>query len=245
MATKAFRRFEQRVAYYGTDLELCDLLVKKFIGRSNSEQKLAVALGSNSTNHPYLARRVNSRRSRQICGTHLKSTLAGAFIKDIYEDFSEYLSTIMGNSAIKGINPARFVGNAKLNLNAVDILSAGNWDDAVRAISDDIFRKLENERSTRDLVQKASDRLGLGVSQGTIDAAMPYLDARHILVHRDGKTDDLYRTNYPTIRLRANKIIVDLALVSDAKETVNALAKEIDDQLILADLIRFQDLDGN
>ena len=151
----------------------------------------------------------------------------------------------MTNAAMKGINPARFVGNVKLDLHATDILSAGNWDGAVRAISDAIFRKLENERNTRDLVRKASERLGLNVEQAVLDAAMPYLDARHILVHRDGKTDEKYRNDYPTIPLRNDKLVVDFALVSNAKIAVSALAREIDDKLIAADLVRAKDLDGN
>lgn len=245
MVTKAIRRFEQRVDYYGTDLELCDLLVRAFARRANSEDNLAVDLGSDADRHPILGRRRNTRASRGICGNHLKSTLAIAFIKDLYEDFSEYLATIMTNAAMKGINPARFVGNVKLDLHATDILSAGNWDGAVRAISDAIFRKLENERNTRDLVRKASERLGLNVEQAVLDAAMPYLDARHILVHRDGKTDEKYRNDYPTIPLRNDKLVVDFALVSNAKIAVSALAREIDDKLIAADLVRAKDLDGN
>lgn len=245
MVTKAFRRFENRVDSYGADLELCDLLVRDFISKSNSDKNLAVELGSDEAHYPHLARRGNKLTSRQICGNHLKRTLAVAYIKDIHEDFSEYLSSIMTNAAMKGINPARFVGNVKLDLNAADILSAGNWDGAVRAISDTIFRKLENERSTRDLVKKASERLGLAVNQATLDAAMPYLDARHILVHRDGKVDEKYRTDYPVIRLRQDKIIVDFELVSNAKLVVTALATEIDVGLIAADLIRQKDLDGN
>ena len=245
MVTKAFRRFEQRVEYYGADLELCDLLVRSFTIRPNTATSLAVDLGTDAARHPYLARRTNTLASRRICGSHLKSTLYTAFIKDLYEDFSEYLATIMANAAIKGVNPARFVGNIKLDLHATDILSAGNWEGAVRTISDSIFRKLENERNTRELIRKASERLGLNVDQVVLDAAMPYLDARHMLVHRDGKTDDQYRIDYPHIVLRDEKIVVDFPFVSSAKSAISALAREIDQKLIAADLVRRQDLDGN
>lgn len=245
MPTKAFRRFEQRADSYGADLELCDLLVRSFIGRANSASNLAIDLGADAARYPFLARRTNTLASRRICGNHLKSTLYTAFVKDLYEDFSEYLATIMANAAIKGVNPARFVGNIKLDLHATDILSAGSWDGAVRTISDSIFRKLENERNTRDLIRKASDRLGLNIDQALLDAAMPYLDARHMLVHRDGKTDEQYRNDYPAITLREQKIVVDFGFVSAAKTVISGLAKEIDEKLIAADLVRRQDLDGN
>ena len=242
MPTKAFRRFEQRIDYYGADLELCDLLVRAFIARPNSQASLSAELGSDPAHHPYLGRRTNNRQSRRICGTHLKSTLYIAFVKDLYEDFSEYIATIMTNAAMKGINPARFVGDVKLSISAADILATGSWDKAVREISDAIFRKLENERNTKDLIRRASERLGLNIDQVLLDNAMPYLDARHILVHRDGKTDEQYRHNYPDIPLRDQKIITDFNLVSDAKGAVTALARDIDDKLLAADLVRAQDI---
>lgn len=245
MATKAFRRFEQRVDYYGTDLELCDLLVRSFIQRPNSEEFISVDLGSDLVRHPILGRRRNTRDSRRICGTHLKSTLSSAFIKDLYEDFSEFLATTMSNAATKGIDASRFVGDVKLDIQVKDILATGNWDAAVRSMSDAVFRKLENERNTRELIAKASVRLGLNILPATLNAAMPYLDARHILVHRDGRTDEKYRMDYPAIRLRENKIIVDFAFALEAKQSIKALATEIDTKIIAADLVRPQDREQN
>lgn len=244
MATKAYRRFIQRVEYYGTDLELCDLLVRQFFAVRNSETTVSEALGSTKDRHPYLGRRVNARRSRQICGSHLKHTLHVAFVKDLFEDFSAFLSETMTKAALKGIDPARFVGEVKLDLHAAEILAAGNWDAAVRLVSDAIFRKLENERNTRDLIRKASVRLGLQIEPAALDAAMPYLDARHILVHRDGVTDQQYRDDYPQVALNGEKIVVDYPFVSAAKQAVTALALDIDNRIIAADLVRRQDIDG-
>lgn len=242
MATKAYRRFIQRVDYYGADLELCALLVDRHLRQPNTNSTVAEALGSTNANHPYLGRRINSRQSRQICGGHLKNTLFGAFVKDVFEDFSEFLSESMTRAAQKGINPGRFVGQVKIDLHAADILATGGWDQAVKLISDSIFRKLENERNTRDLIQKASDRLGLVLPVDVIDSAMPYLDARHILVHRDGKTDEKYRLDYPHIRLKDGKIVLDAAFAAETKEKVIALASAIDGQIIAHDLVRPQDM---
>jgi len=244
MTTKAHHRFIQRVEYYGTDLELCDLLVKRFIAVGNSQASVAEALGSTNDRYPYLGRRVNALKSRRICGSHLKQTLYIAFIKDLFEDFSAYLADTMTKAALKGIDPARFIGDVRLDIHAAEILGAGNWDAAVRLISDAIFRKLENERNTRDLIRKASVRLGLQITQATLDDAMPYLDARHILVHRDGVTDLQYHNDYPLIRHNGDKIAVDYAFVSEAKRTVVALALEIDNKIIATDLVRGQDLHG-
>jgi len=244
MATKVYRRFVQRIESYTSDLELCDLLVRQFLVTPNSDASVAEALGSNNRQHLHLGRRRNNRKSRDIFGFHLKASLYAAFIKDLFEDFSEFLSETLTKAAMKGIDPARFIGNVKLELHAADILGAGNWDAVVRMISDALFRRLENERNTKDLIEKASVRIALQLDNAILDAAMPYLDARHMLVHRDGKTDEKYQNDYPKIRLRDDKIIVDFQFVSVAKTTVIALAMHIDQCIIAANLVRRQDVDG-
>jgi hypothetical protein len=179
-----------------------------------------------------------------IVGRHLVRTLHTSFVKDLFEDFSEFLSTSLVRAAQRGIDPARFVGDVKLELSAAEILKAGGWDAAVQMISDAIFRKLENERNTKDLIRKASVRLGLALNPAVLEVAMPYLDARHILVHRDGKTDDLYRRDYPAIELDRDRIQINFAFVSAARERVTALVRHMDEQIILAGLVRPQDMIG-
>jgi hypothetical protein len=243
--TKAFQRFIHRISYYESDIELCDLLVCRYLNGANSDENISISLGSTTEAHQVLASRPNTRASRNTTGNHLKSTVAAAYIKDLFEDFSEYISEVMTKASIKGVNPGQFVGDAKIEIQAKDILSAGSWEKVVSNISGEIFRKLENEKNTRELIKKASRRLGLNVDNALLDAAMPYLDARHILVHRDGKTDQKYRDTYPTVRLRGEKIVSDMAFAKAAKITVKALASDIDAKIIAADLIRQQDLSGN
>ncbi len=73
---------------------------------------------------------------------------------------------------------------------------------------------------------------------------MPFLDARHILVHRDGTADELYRRDYPQIALRKGKIVVNFDFVLSARAAVDALARHIDDRIIHANLVRNQDMHG-
>ena len=244
MPTKAHHRFAQRVDSYNADLELCDVIVRRFLGQANSDHTIAEALNSTNERHPFLGRRQNNRQSRMIVGRHLVRTLHTAFVKDLFEDFSEFLSTTLVRAAQRGIDPARFVGDVKLELSAATILKTGNWDAAVQEISDAIFRKLENERNSKELIRKASVRLGLALNAQVVDAAMPYLDARHILVHRDGKTDEIYRNDYPHIELDGDRIQVNFAFVSAARDRVTTLVRHIDDQIIAMGLVRRQDMVG-
>lgn len=245
MPTKAFHRFAQRIRYYESDVELCDLLVESFLKGPNTETNIAENLGGSGGTHSVLNSRDNTRASRNTCGNHLRATMATAYIKDLYEDFSEFIADTMAKAAMKGVNPAKFIGDVNINVQARDILATSSWEGTVNLISSEIFRKLENERSTKDLVKKASMRLGLQIDSGLLDAAMPYFDTRHILVHRDGKTDQKFRDDHPAIRLKASKIIVDLALAKSAKTAVADLAFDIDAKIISADLVRPQDISGN
>jgi hypothetical protein len=245
LPTKAFHRFAQRIRYYESDVELCDLLVESFLKGPNTETNIAENLGGSGGTHSVLNSRDNTRASRNTCGNHLRATMATAYIKDLYEDFSEFIADTMAKAAMKGVNPAKFIGDVNINVQARDILATSSWEGTVNLISSEIFRKLENERSTKDLVKKASMRLGLQIDSGLLDAAMPYFDTRHILVHRDGKTDQKFRDDHPAIRLKASKIIVDLALAKSAKTAVADLAFDIDAKIISADLVRPQDISGN
>lgn len=244
MTTKAYHRFSNRIAYYNSDIELCDALVERFFRLPHSDENLAVSLGADAERYPLLSRRVNTRTSKNICGNHLKATLHAAFIKDLFEDFSAFISDTMTKAAMAGIDPARFVGEIKLDLHAAEILATGNWEATVRLVSDAIFRKLENERNTKELLRKASARLGLALDQAILDAAMPFLDARHILVHRDGRADDQYRHDYPQVVLRNGKIQTNYQFVIGARNAIDALARHIDERIIHANLVRNQDLVG-
>ncbi|WP_156399299.1 hypothetical protein [Methylobacterium sp. Leaf466] len=244
MATKAHHRFVQRIETYNNDLELCDLLVRQFLAMPNSNTTVAALLSSTPQRHAHLGRTTNTKKSREVLGNHLKTTIHGSFIKDIFEDFSAFLSDTMTRAAMKGIDPDRFIGNVKIEIHVADLLKTGNWDDAVKMISDALFRKLENERNTRDLITKASIRLDLQLNAATLDAAMPYLDARHMLVHQDGKADDKYRRDYVAVPLRNNKIMLDDAFVVEARRTVMELAAHFDQCVIQANLVRPQDMHG-
>jgi hypothetical protein len=244
VSSKALQRFTARVREYSSDIELSDILIRRFLRTPDSNQSVCDAVEGRSDQYPILHNRVNTRQSRNIIGLHLKATLFEAFIKDLHEDFSEYLATSLSRAALAGIDAGRFAGEAKLDLHAKEILETGSWDGVVRLISDKIFRALENERNTKSLIDKFGRRVGLAIDDPISSAAMPYLDARHILVHRDGRPDDLYIRNYPHIPLDRGEIAVNFNFLRDAREKVVALAEHIDAALINAKLVRREDMTG-
>lgn len=238
MKTKSFKRLTDRFLYYDTGIEVTTLLIEKFRVMANSDANLAVALGGNNTDHPNLAKRQNVRKSRNVVGGHLRNMIFGGILKDIYEDFVEYVKETFEEAAQKGIDPARFLSNTKIDLTAKEVLTAGNWEETVKIISEKVFRKIENKKNTQLLIESARDHLNLDVPDALIHAAMPYLGARHILVHRNGIPDDEYLVAYPTVRLLRGKILVDSELITEARTAIMELAKRINDQVIAQELVR-------
>lgn len=236
--TKNYQRFISRIGNYESDLELANVLMHNFISRTpNSQASIATTLSANPATHIKLAACVNSRNSRNVIGLHLKKTLYSSFIKDLYEDFSEFLKASLEAAALVDPKPERFIGNSNINMGVVEIIKLGTWDAFLRKLADDIFRSLENERSTIAMVNKLNTRLGLQVPTAAINSAMPYLDARHIFVHRDGKADIVYKTAHPTVVLEAQgKIKLDFLFVNAARLAVCDLANHIDQQIIATNL---------
>ena len=230
--SKALQRFQDRVHAFSEDLELSDLLVKQLKSLSDSDESICEALKGQPDGHERLHARRNTAASRGIISNHFRRTIQSAFIKDLHEDFSEYLATSLGRAALTEIDPNRYTGEVKIDIKASELLAAGSWEAVVSLISSKIFRALENEKSTRKLIQKISDRVGLQLDDAIMDAAMPYLDARHVLVHADGIADEAYKTAYPGIDLSGDKLSINFSFVTQAKDAVNKLACHIDEQLL-------------
>lgn len=244
MPSKAYHRFLQRLIAYEADLELTDVLIRNFVQIQSDDRTVCQIMGGNADFHTRLQACPNTDQARKILGSHLKTSIYTSFIKELYEDFSEFIATSLSRAALAGVDPARFAGEVKLDIHAREILQAGSWEAVIRLISDKIFRALENERNTRVLINKMSARVGLQLDETMLGAAMPYLDARHILVHRDGRPDAFYIQAYPNIARVKGAIVMNHEFVGRARDSVKALAEHIDARMIGTNLVRQQDMAG-
>ena len=238
MRTKPYQRFIARVADYEADIELSDVLVTTFISKvKNSQNNIATHMGLNNQLYPKLASRQNTHQSRRIVGIHLQKALYGSFMKDLYEDFSEFIQETIKAAAVKGIDYPRLLSGSSVDMKMADVLKTGSWDALLIKVSENVFRSLENERSTIKLLEKFNNKLDLKITQQFIDDAMPYLDARHIIVHRDGKVDDKYKADYPGIALDPKgKIRLDFAFITTARTKVCELARHINERVQVENL---------
>ncbi len=242
MSTKARSLFLNRIAHYDADVELIDIL-SNAIEKGLLKSKDFLFDGVIPDRHKRLAQRVISDNGRTLAGNHLYNTLMSGLIKDLYEDFSIYLSEVVKACARKGVSPDRLIGKHMFEIDAKSLLALGSWNAVLNYISESLFRRLEDERSTIKLIKQLDGKLGLGLDAAIIDGAMPYLDLRHILVHRDGIADKEFEKAYPSFKSKADqKIHLSYHRIKDARTLILALVDHIDSKLTSGNLVGGADL---
>jgi len=193
--------------------------------------------------HPVIAKRKVWDNGRKAASLHLNKTLRAAYIKDLYEDFSQYLAEIVQACARKGLSPDRFIGKHGFSIEANDLLKLGSWDAVIAHVSAKLFRAVESEKSTMKLISAIDAKLDLKLDAATCDAALPNLDLRHLLVHRDGVPDKEYCDKYPKMKaVPGTEMTLRLSLVSDARTAIHELARHIDYKIVSLKLVLPEDL---
>ena len=229
-SSNGYRRFKSRLDYFLTDKEFVDVIVKnKELLKGND----VIFAGVTAKKHPVLSKRTNSADSRILVVAHLRKTIYVAFMKDMYEEVAEYMRYVLREGAINGVDANRLVGEHNVNMKANDILLLSKRKELVSHIMEQIFQKLESERSTIELLKKINDKLGLKIENNLINDALPFLEVRHILVHSDGKPNQDFKRKYPTIKLDAKgKVELNARFVESAYSSINSLLLAMDQAMI-------------
>lgn len=237
MKTKYLVRFLNRVAHYDADLELSDIFDAAV--RSGKLASAEVLFdGVDSKKHPRLyARKVSPHNRNLACG-HLGNTLRAAFIKDIYEDFSTYITDLIRGCAQTGLQPNRLIGEHKFQVDANQLLLCGSWDGVLTYVSEHLFRRLEGERSTIKLVAAIDSKLGLKLEAKICERALLPLDLRHLFVHRDGIADTEFCQAHPSFGLKPGEAVaLTYRLICEARESIVALAIHMDERAVTLGLM--------
>lgn len=231
MQSKGYKRFCDRLHYFMIDCEVADVMLinKETIAGDGDTIFASVTRAS----HPKLSNRSNIANSRSLIIRHLCNSVQVSFIKEMYEEVTEYMRYILREAALNGAEPGRLLGEHNIKVQANDILSRESYIDVVAFITSNVLQSLENERSTLDLLRKVTRKLDLEIDDNLINNALPYLEIRHIFVHSDGKPTQDFRGRYPFIRLRSNgRIELSLNIVRTAYVNVNNMIKEYDKKMI-------------
>lgn len=231
MKSKGYLRFYNRLVYFDVDLEMVDVLLRN---RNLLAGKSQIFKCISPTDHPNLYSHINTPAARRRIIQHLRKTIYISFIKDLYEEVTEYFRYILKQGAKSIPEKGRLVGNIKLTLNANEILSANSHDEIIESVTNKLFQELENQRSTTQLIKQISSKLGLDICESLQTEAMPYLLLRHIFVHSDGKPDRDFKASYGSMFSLDNKGRISLQKqhLNEAKSKVDALITAFDQAMI-------------
>ena len=239
MKSKYFVKFLNSSAHMDVDLEIIDIIqqsIKNNRLHSNGGEYIFDYVSPNK--HKKLIARRNTNHSRNLACNHLKTTIRTAYIKNLYESTAIYFQDILKSATKKGLNIEQLIGEHNISFTSKNLLGYGNYEKVIEKISLGIFRQLENEKSTKHLIEKMDKKLGLGIDKDIIDEALPFFELRHLLVHNKGMADEDFCSKYPQIRAEENKVVkITYQLIEDARQKVNKLVKEFDKKIIEKNLI--------
>lgn len=243
MRTKAYHAFEQKLIYFDDDIDLIEVIrISVSKGDLSSAESMHALLRINPDKHKHIARRKNSDGSRKALINHLRQTLYSSYVKDVYEEATHYLRTILEKSAENGFDAGRLIGEHSGKFDAKAILAAGTWEAVARLITDSVFQTLESEKSTLKLFEKMSSKLALDIDEELIKKALPYLEVRHYLVHADGLLPKQFAKDNPNISVdKKDHIQLDYKFICGLRESVRRLIKEFDEKIMGANLLKHED----
>lgn len=231
--TIAFQRFRGRIQFLKQHLQTVDVALVNAYNLMKSEKdktkKIADSLGHSTKkytelNHPI---KVNPRILN-----HSKSSTHQYTIIILHAHFSEYVKGIL--SEIYAHDPIRVVGNHNGNMLYSKIIELDSLDKIKEEMVDDVFRKLENQRSTQKLLDEILKKGNATISNDIKHKGMAYLEMRHLFIHSGGIADKEFVDKYSDVVSTniGSKLPLGYPLVEGAIEAVREMCKQVDSAMI-------------
>lgn len=243
MRSKAIVRFLSRAARFNDDLELVAVLgasIENGALTPKDESKLFVHIDPEL--QPRLAKAKASVHNRQLVFGHLRKTVYASYIKDLYEDFVDYLGETVASAARRGLAPDMLRGEYKVTISAADLLNCGSWEAVNGAIVHALHDRLHAIGAV-GTIAFLDRRLGLSLQQPLVERAIRYMELRHLLVHSDGVADDSFCLRHPDLApYPSQSVRLDEAVARDAYSAFADLAEHIDDRAVAASVLAVEDL---
>jgi len=238
MGTKARARFLNRAARFDADIELVDVIGAAVVaGDLTPADGGTVLVHVVSERHPRLAKQKPSDESRRDVVGHLRKTVYASYIKDLYEDFSEYLTEMICVTR-KGFTPGQMVGSHKITVDANDLLQCGSWDGVVALVGESLFERLGSLSNTKRIIKSMDDFLGLGLDPVVVSRAQPFVELRHLLVHSDGVASETFCEEFPSFGAYPNQPVkLTQQTVQDARAAITDLVEQVDAKSVAAGYI--------
>jgi hypothetical protein len=231
-----------RAARFDADIEFVDVISTAVAnGDLTPSDRGLLFLHVDDERHPRLAKQKTSDENRRDVVGHLRKTVYSSYIKDLYEDFSAYLTEMVCVTR-KSFTPDKIGGSHKITVDANDLLECGSWDRVVALVGESLFDRLGGFSNTKRIVQAMDDILGLDLGKAVVLNAQPYVELRHLLVHADGVASDAFCAEFPDFGAYPDQPVkLGQQTVHDARLAITDLVEQIDAKAIAAGFVAGED----
>jgi hypothetical protein len=238
--TKTHQRFRSRAEQLEMYLEAMDAAARitfNMLGHKEHEGKdVDDALPIKCDNYTRLNHPV-SHRARIYNYCRSKNTLSA--IVEVFGYFSEYMRDIL--KEIYETNPMAVVGksNKQLNFTFADIAKFVTLQELHTKMVEDVFRSIENERSTIKLIDRILKDTGANISAADKDSVLPYLELRHLIIHNNSKIDQAFEDKYGALFSvkSGDKVPSKFTVADTAIEKIATFIKKVDSEFIRLNLV--------
>ncbi len=248
--TVSLQQYRGSIDFLQIHIQLLDASLiqtaKKLKIESDQEKHINLALGLskisyNRLNHP-------TKQHVALIKHSQKKNIEFAILR-LFNLFTTYLQNITREMFAQ--NPMLVVGKAVINRNGEDkenlsmsyaeIVRHGNYEAVQEQIILNIFRSIEELRSTSKLLDKILKDTKVSIGKTITDDALKYLEMRHLFIHNHGKVDNKYAKTYgdkftPILKERKD-LPAKFEIFNEALSSVSTLVYKIDEQLIANEIV--------
>lgn len=233
MESKPHQIFRQKIEVTNTYLQSVYGALKftsNFLNknkRENSNKVINIYLGKdfNRLNQPL------SETTRIF--NYSKSKICEYYIINLYKTFDEYLQNTIYE--VFKAEPQRILGlsNESVSFSGIEIIELGSYKEICDKLITNLYRKLENLKSTKQLLEKYVKVFNIQLENNQIENGLAVLELRHLVIHNNSKIDKTYENKFPFMNQKGgNKISTNFNFVNSLEPKISELVDEIDNQLL-------------
>lgn len=238
--SKSWQRFDGKLRNLKQYLQLMDLsltISNKQCNKFKGEKlRINEILGAKKESHQQLNIPNQSKDINRTFKTARTILHEQAFI-ELHCLFSDYISNIIAEFS-KG-DPNRLLNDIlsqekDRNLKFSELVKLGSYDAVIKAMSQKIYRVLENLRSSTEMMNKLIAFTKIKIDEELIKKALIYIEVRHLIIHNNSLADEQFilRDQKKLIPLKKNKLSLNYDITNRATTTIFELCKKIDEEMI-------------
>lgn len=231
MESKAHQIFRQRIEssdnYLQTVYAAFEFTTKSLKENSNGIEIINEFLGEkfNALNHPV------SEIDRIF--NFSKCKICEYYIVELYKAVDEYLRNSIDEVFEKDPNRVLGFSTKPITLTGKNIIDLGNYKEICKKMTTEIYRNLEDLKSTKNLLEKYAKVFKIEIHQDIVIEALSVLELRHLIIHNNSTIDTDYEKKYSIMKLKiGEKIPTNFKFVISLAPKISKLINFFDNALL-------------